>query len=1543
VPPGFFPTNILQNATLEVLYNEPLNPNTVNLNTVLLRSSGTGQLVAGTVTLDASGTLIRFAPNVPLAANTFYGFQTTSDIRGLNGLSQGSFQTLVFFTTGNTSDTTPPVVTLVSPPDGSSRVPVNADIRVRFNKAINPLTVNAGTIQVSGGGQTAVASSISFSNNNQEVVLTPQEAFPDNTLMTVAIAGVQDLAGNMVVSRTTQFMTGAGPTTVQALVITETPVNGDTSVPVNTLITAHANVPIDPGTVNSNSFQLIDRATNQVVAGSYSVSADGQTLSLVPNAALAVNRNYVVFAGVGMRDLAGNSATCGDNFFCSAFGSIAFTTSATADTVPPTVVGVSPPDQVNGVPINTQVLVQFSEPVNPLTLGQVTVSSAGGPVTAVPTLSNGQTTLLLTPAIPLAASTQYSVSVAGVQDLSGNVMTAAVTTSFVTGPGADLVRPQVSTVSPADGATGVATNAVVEAQFSKRMDALTITNAAFQVSPSGGNPIAGTITVAADGRSATFTPSAPLSPSTTYRVRLSVGITDLTGQNFGFLGLFDFNFSFTTGLTPVTTGPQVVAANPQNGDTGVAVNAHVVVALSEPVEPLSVGSSAIALAAGGASVPGSIALSSDRTKLTFTPASLAANTAYTVTVAGFTDQAGNLVTPFTDTFTTGASTAPDQSLLQVLSVNPPNNATGIPVTSNVVITLSKSVDPTTVSNASINIGASGGNFSLAQIAGSYSVSGAVVTFTPLTPLPGNRSIQVRVSGSLLDESGNIANFFSSSFTTAAVTDVTAPQVLSVAPTDGSSNIGLNATVVLTFSKSLNPSTVNNNTFGLLANSGVPLGVNVSISADNRTVMLNANPLPASSVVTVVTTGGVQDLSGNALPSFRSQFTTSSNFDVTHASVSNQRPANGASGVGLNSSIVLFVNEPLNTGMIAGAVHVSQNGLLVQGAVNVRDSGQSIEFVPASPWQGNALVEIALDSSGLDTDGSPVNSYQGSFRTATDPSTVAPSPVSSNPSGFFTTNVLENTTLEILYNEPLNPSTVNTGTVLLRNAGTGQSLAGTVTLDPSGTLIQFLPGAPLAANTTYQVVTTQGITGVNGLTQTSVQTVTRFTTGNNTDATPPVVTLVSPPDGSSGVPANADIRVRFNKVINPLTVNAGTIQVSGGGQTAVASSINFSNNNQEVVLTPQEAFPDNTLMTVAIAGVQDLAGNRVLSKTTQFRTGAGPATVQAVVIMETPVNGDTSVPVNTLITAHANVAIDPGTVNSNSFQLIDRATNQVVAGSYSVSADGQTLSFVPNAALAVNRNYVVFAGAGMTDLAGNGATCGDNFLCFAFGNIAFTTSATTDTVPPTVVGVSPPDQVNGVPINTQVLVQFSEPINPLTLGQVTLSSANGPVTVVSILLNGQTTLLLTPAIPLAANTQYSLSVPGVQDLSGNVMTAPVTTGFTTGTGADLVRPQVSAVSPANGATGVATHAVVEAQFSKRMDALTITNATFEVSPSGGNPISGTITVAADGQSATFTPTAPLSPSTTYQVRLTEAITDLTGQDFGLFAFFDFFSSFTTGAQ
>lgn len=631
---------------------------------------------------------------------------------------------------------------------------------------------------------------------------------------------------------------------------------------------------------------------------------------------------------------------------------------------------------------------------------------------------------------------------------------------------------------------------------------------------------------------------------------------------------------------------------------------------------------------------------------------------------------------------------------------------------------------------------------------------------------------------------------------------------------------------------------------------------------------------------------------------------------------------------VNTAVILYVNEPMNTSTISGALHISQNGVLVNGTTQVTDSGQVIQFTPSTPFQNNALVQVFLDSTALDTDGNSLTSYQGSFSTAEDTTTTGPFIVNTNPTNF--SGIPTNVVMDLGFNETLNPSTVNTTTVSLMQGST--VIPSTVSLVGGGTIVQITPNSLLAANTAYTLQLTTGLQGTNGLPDTTDApgTVLSFTTGAGTDTISPTVVLVSPPDGSTNVGDNANIRVRFSKAINPLTVTPSTIAISGGSVAQAPYAVSFTS-NQEVLIAPYSPLPDVTQMSVAISGVTDVAGNTVVAKTTHFTTGMGPDGTIPLVVRANPFSGERNVPLNAPVVLQISEPVDPGTVSSSTFLVQDETTLQPVAGSYSVSADGQTISFVPNAPLAVGRFYLVsFVRRGITDLAGNLLTNSGSSVA----DYSFTAAPTANATPPQVVGVSPGSGLIGVPINAQVVIQFNEPVDAATLNQVTLGSG-AAVTVTRTLSNGNQTLVLVPMAPLSPSTNYTVTIAGVQDVSGNSMAAPATSTFTTGTGADLAPPSVAGASPASGAPGVPTNSLIELRFSKRIDPLTVTTSTFQVIPANGLLIPGTIVVSTDGLTATFTPASPLATETTYTIDAF-GMTDLEGQALQFFS-----STFTTG--
>ena len=105
------------------------------------------------------------------------------------------------------------------------------------------------------------------------------------------------------------------------------------------------------------------------------------------------------------------------------------------------------------------------------------------------------------------------------------------------------------------------------------------------------------------------------------------------------------------------------------------------------------------------------------------------------------------------------------------------------------------------------------------------------------------------------------------------------------------------------------------------------------------------------------------------------------------------------------------------------------------------------------------------------------------------------------------------------------------------------------------------------------------------------------------------------------------------------------------------------------------------------------------------------------------------------------------------------------------------------------------------------------------------------------------------------------------------------------------------------------------------------GFASGCGRKQTKsPVLLIVStvPTNGATSVPVAQIITATFNQAMNPATIDSSTFLVTAPGGVSVGGTVTYS--GTTATFTPLALLSPSTSYTATITTGAQTLVGNGF-----------------
>ncbi|MEV0352039.1 Ig-like domain-containing protein [Nonomuraea sp. NPDC050680] len=179
--------------------------------------------------------------------------------------------------------------------------------------------------------------------------------------------------------------------------------------------------------------------------------------------------------------------------------------------------------------------------------------------------------------------------------------------------------------------------------------------------------------------------------------------------------------------------PKVQEQIPGAGATDVSPGTPVVVLFNERVADTQIS----VKNPSGTAVAGTLSANPEATLATFTPAQrLAANTVHTVEVTGATDIAGNTMSPYSWTFTTGEA---DTTAPSVVSTDPADQAANAPATTRVTATFNERV-----SNARLALTDAAGTL----VPGGVTMDAVSrsVTLAPTAPLTVGAVYTARVSG-----------------------------------------------------------------------------------------------------------------------------------------------------------------------------------------------------------------------------------------------------------------------------------------------------------------------------------------------------------------------------------------------------------------------------------------------------------------------------------------------------------------------------------------------------------------------------------------------------------------------------------------------------------------------------------------------------------------------------------------------------------------------------------------------------------------------------
>lgn len=518
----------------------------------------------------------------------------------------------------------------------------------------------------------------------------------------------------------------------------------------------------------------------------------------------------------------------------------------------PVVLSTDPTNGETNVVVNKQISATFNVVMDSATINASTFEVMQGADQVFGTVTYSGYTAYFTPSLNLKGNTVYSARITtGAHDPAENALEQDYNWTFTTGTIADTTRPIVILTDPFNGENNVALNKVITATFNEAMNATSLNGATFLLKQ-GTTSISGAVSYS--NLVASFDPTVDLNPGTVYSCTITTGATDAAGNGL----LNDYNWSFTTGLIPDNTPPTVILTDPIPSATNVPLNKVVRATFSESMNPLTINGASFTLKDGLLTIAGTINYVNNTAS--FTPTNpLNYNTTYTATVTNnVTDAAGNnMVNDYVWSFTT--LMPPDMIPPTVISTDPMDNATNVPLNKTVSAVFSENMDPLTITTTSFTL-----YDGLTQINGAVSYAGVTAQFNPNVDFLVGKIYTATIKNTVKDLAGNnMVLDYVWTFST-STPDAIPPTVIATDPANNATNVPLNKTITADFSENMEPTTITITSFTISRNS-VNIAGAVSYSGVRAQFDPTSNLLSGSTYTGTITTL-VEDLAGNNMVS-----------------------------------------------------------------------------------------------------------------------------------------------------------------------------------------------------------------------------------------------------------------------------------------------------------------------------------------------------------------------------------------------------------------------------------------------------------------------------------------------------------------------------------------------------------------------------------------------------------------------------------------------------------------------------------------------------
>ncbi|HMJ36868.1 MAG TPA: Ig-like domain-containing protein [Baekduia sp.] len=784
-------------------------------------------------------------------------------------------------------------------------------------------------------------------------------------------------------------------------VVSTTPASGAFGVVPNQAIKATFDRELDPSTIDGAAVTLTPEGGSPVAATA-SLANPSKTITLTPTETLDPFRRYTARIATSVTSWEGVGLV-------SAY-SWSF---VTGPGTPPAVTSTTPASAATGVVTDRMITAAFDRRLtaSTVTTSSVAVAPTGGGanVAAAVSYDDATRTVQLTPSVRLDESKSYTVTIGtSVQAGDGTPMAAAKTWSFSTG-----TNLKVTTKTPAPLGTGLSPATPVRAVFSRAADAATVTSANVKLLDPSSNPVPATVAYDGTTRTATLTPSAPLSLMTTYTAIVTNAVRAADGAPID-----GTTWTFSTAASP-PPAPAVTGISPAAGSSSATNSATIRASFDVAIDPATVTARSFTLTPTGGGTPVAATVIHDPAlnRAVLTPlAPLATATGYTATVSTAVRSTTGAPLPADVTWSFTTANCPC-SLMSALTPT----QTGIPVRDG-----------------------RGGSGPWTYELGTRLTVASTTTLTALKFYKDAKETGTHI--------GRVWNSAGTQLTSVTFQNESGSGWQRQALT---TPLTLSPGLVYTLSVGLNSYFVN-------AKSGLAQPLN----SGPATTMADGNNGAYNT-----TAGQFPNQSWNSTNYFVDGVFKLPLAPARTPAVTTRTPTDGATGVARDAKVTATFNYPLNPSTVNGSTVTLKDGATTVAATRAyNDETQTVTLAPTSPLDIGTTYTVMLSTAISSDDDTPMAApVTWSFTTV--PPTPPVATGTSPSSGAANISVYEPVTAT--FDQAMDASTITTTTFMLAPAGGGSPVAASVSYNATTRTATLTPNAPLSGSTAYTATVTTG--------------------------------------------------------------------------------------------------------------------------------------------------------------------------------------------------------------------------------------------------------------------------------------------------------------------------------------------------------------------------------------------------------------------------------------------------------------------------------------